>query len=816
MRNKTVFGNTDSIKKSVLDKLESIYGVYEGRGEFLPGQVARLIAEATFATNREVAVLISRRGAVVSVAVGDYRSVGLRHIAGANRRGGGGGGGSGNSGGRGRGGGGSRSGSGRGQNSGAWSKSGAAGIRCFHSHPDGNPHLSRIDVNNMEKMKFDAIAAIGVSKADGGITGVCVALNTFTLVARGADEYGESRGERVSPVPRFAPVPDGVPMPDGVPVLDNTPVPDSAPMPDGAPVPDDVPMLDNAPVPDSAPMRDSAPVHDSAPMRDNAPVPDGAPAPDDVPAPTGELAAAQHDEGIRSYNGVSLFEDLNADNLMEIILENDRARKPAADSSAHDDASVEERAILVGCAGSGRKKRSVASSGASKIWVDSESGGRQGFDVVSGERKERAQPVDLLRMTYNDEAENLLDELGQLAQTAGAIVLKKVFYRNQARDAAFSIGRGKAEELSFLRQELDANLLIFDDELSNAQIRNLEELIGAKVIDRTILILDIFAGRAISKEGKLQVELAQLKYRLSRLTGMGVQLSRLGGGIGTRGPGEKKLDVDRRHIRRRVNFIEKELKDTRVRRNMTRNLRKEANIPVIAIVGYTNAGKSTLFNRLCEADAFVEDKLFATLDPTTRRLELPNGRKVIITDTVGFIRKLPHDLIESFKATLEEAVYADILLHVVDASGGEADRHIEVVEQILSSIGAVNKKTVLALNKMDKLDLGAPRLPMRVNSGICCEISAVTGQGVDRLTEILSNMINEGNVKVNVLVPYDDGGAYSFLHENGEILDKQYREDGIRICAFLDKRFLGRIEKYTIPLLDAELTGSYFYNNDEE
>ena len=620
--NNKIHGNIESIRKSTLERLESVYGINEGRGKFLPEQVAAIIAEVTRLTNKEVAVLIDRSGKVVSVAVGDHRSVGL-HSGNYERK----------------------------------SESWTSGIRCIHTHPNGDANLSEIDLNNMRKLRYDAIASIGVSKENGAITGTCVALN----------DLGE-----------------------------------------------------------------------------------------------------ENEAGTRLYCGEGMFCDMDC--LMGKILENDKKCRGMAAAGFDTSDTIEEKAILIGCTSAVRKGR-----------------------------------VAVAKQTYHEneeEAVKLLDELEQLAITAGAQVLEKVLYKNQTRDAAYHIGRGKAEELFFLRQKLDANLIVFDDELSGAQTRNLEELTGVKVIDRTTLILDIFAGRAMSKEGKLQVELAQLKYHLSRLTGMGIQLSRLGGGIGTRGPGEKKLDIDRRHIRRRVGFIENELKDMALRRNTTRRQRKEASVPIVAIVGYTNAGKSTLFNKLCGADSFIEDKLFATLDPTSRKLDLPNGRNVVLVDTVGFIRKLPHELIESFKATLEEAVYADALLHVVDASGGEADRHIEVVEQILGSIGAGNKKTVLALNKMDKLDPGGQRLPLksalRGNGVTCCEISASTGFGIDSLTEALSGLLDDNYVKVNLLLPYDDGGTYSFLHENAETLDKKYEENGIRICSVLEKRHLSKVVKYVI------------------
>lgn len=395
------------------------------------------------------------------------------------------------------------------------------------------------------------------------------------------------------------------------------------------------------------------------------------------------------------------------------------------------------------------------------------------------------------------DGERMMDELAELASTAGVIVINKVLQKKPVRDPAYYIGKGKLEELSLMRQALDANLIIFDDELSGAQVRNIEEVVGAKVVDRTTLILDIFAQRARSREGKIQVELAQLKYRLPRLIGLGNQLSRLGGGIGTRGPGEKKLEVDKRHIRRRVSYLEGELKEIGKRRGVARAGRRKNSIPIIALVGYTNVGKSTLMNTLCRADVFAENKLFATLDPTTRSFSLPDGREALLVDTVGFIRKLPHELIEAFKSTLEEAVEADVLLHVVDASSGEAGEQITVVEDILRSLGALNKPVILVLNKMDRVTDRIDFSRTEYRNDIF-EVSAITGTGLEELLEGIKNTVSLNETEISLLAPYSEGWILPFIHQHGKIKEESYEEGGTRIKAVIDKAWAERLREYIV------------------
>ncbi|MDL2206302.1 GTPase HflX [Eubacteriales bacterium OttesenSCG-928-N13] len=386
--------------------------------------------------------------------------------------------------------------------------------------------------------------------------------------------------------------------------------------------------------------------------------------------------------------------------------------------------------------------------------------------------------------------ERSLDELNSLASTAGAVVLSRMLQKRQRPDPATYIGSGKAEALALECQALEIDLVIFDDELTGSQQRNLERVLGVRVIDRTALILDIFARRAESREGKLQVELAQLKYRLPRLMGLGVSLSRLGGGIGTRGPGETQLEADRRHARKRIDDLRRELVELGKQREMRRARRKKTEQVVVALVGYTNAGKSTLLNALSGSDVLVEDKLFATLDPVMRKIELPENRECILVDTVGFIKKLPHQLVDAFKSTLEEALQADLLLVVSDLSSPQYVEQRDVVFQVLQELGAGDKPVLEALNKADiapVMDIIEPKDAIL--------ISAERGTGLDRLREAISSRIAQLRHQVDLLIPYDKGAALNLLHERGQILTEEYTDQGTQVSCMVDSQLLHRIQQ---------------------
>ena len=401
-----------------------------------------------------------------------------------------------------------------------------------------------------------------------------------------------------------------------------------------------------------------------------------------------------------------------------------------------------------------------------------------------------------------EEAEWSLDELEALTDTAGADSVDRVVQRRDAPDPATYLGKGKAKEVVGVASALDADMLIFDDELTPAQGRNLEEIAGVnplaerglKIIDRTGLILDIFAQHARSAEGKLQVELAQLNYRLPRLRGWGDVLSRLGGGIGTRGPGETQLEAERRAILRRIQRVKKDLTDLERARRLKRKARKRSGISVIALVGYTNAGKSTLLKRLTDAGVLIENRLFSTLDPTTRRLDLPFGRSALLTDTVGFVKKLPHQLVEAFNSTLEEVGEASLLLHVIDA-GRDPERQIAAVEGVLKDIGVTDRPTVLALNKIDMLsEVELDKLRGRFPDAVPC--SAVTGVGIDDLLERLSQELSRLKVEVTVDIPFDKGAFIARLHDEGEVIDEAYSEFGTRIVARVPAELLDELSPY--------------------
>ncbi|HOB42584.1 MAG TPA: GTPase HflX [Bacillota bacterium] len=413
----------------------------------------------------------------------------------------------------------------------------------------------------------------------------------------------------------------------------------------------------------------------------------------------------------------------------------------------------------------------------------------------SGDNMERAVLVGL--ETAAPSAWNIEDSIGELAhltETAGAAVVATVIQKKGKPDPAYYVGEGKAREIEMVRSATEANLVIFDDELTPAQQRNLEEIIEGRIIDRTELILDIFAQRAATSEGKLQVELAQLNYMLPRLAGRGTEMSRLGGGIGTRGPGETRLEADRRTIRNRISSITRELETVRQRRTVQRQKRRDADLPLVALVGYTNAGKSSLLNTLTGAEVLVEDKLFATLDPTTRRYTLPDGQALLLTDTVGFIQKLPHHLIMAFRATMEEVVDADMLLHVVDASHPQAVEHCEAVFDVLREIDAADHPVITVLNKSDLPESGPmiERLHHAYPKSVA--VSAVTGDGLDDLAEMISEELSSWRVRIEELVPYGDP-VLGLIRARGRVISEVYREDGVAIVAEVDRMVAGQVRK---------------------
>ena len=379
----------------------------------------------------------------------------------------------------------------------------------------------------------------------------------------------------------------------------------------------------------------------------------------------------------------------------------------------------------------------------------------------------------------------------RLVKTAGAEVAGQMIQLRDAVHPGTYIGSGKLDELKWLVWEKEADGIVCDDELSPSQINNLEEVLDCKIMDRTLVILDIFAARASTKEGKIQVELAQLKYRQSRLTGLGKSLSRLGGGIGTRGPGEKKLEMDRRLIKSRIAQLNRELADVRRHREVTREQRSRNHMPVCALVGYTNAGKSTLLNTLTGASVLEEDKLFATLDPTTRVLNLPGGQKILLTDTVGFISKLPHNLIEAFRSTLEEAKYADVILHVADMSNPQMDEQMYVTYETLEELGVLNKTVITVFNKCDKA--GEDLLIRDFKSDARVVVSAKTGQGLDTLKEILEDWIREQRMEIKRLYPYAEAGKIQMIRAYGEVTKEEYQADGIYIEGFVPRELYGKV-----------------------
>lgn len=407
-------------------------------------------------------------------------------------------------------------------------------------------------------------------------------------------------------------------------------------------------------------------------------------------------------------------------------------------------------------------------------------------------KRERVILVGVCTLQQEDTLDSLA-ELEDLADTAGAETVGRLLQNREQVHPLTYIGKGKIEELKDLLWELDASGIICDDELSPVQMKNLQDELDTKVMDRTLVILDIFAARASTSEGKIQVELAQLKYRQTRLTGFGRAMSRLGGGIGTRGPGEKKLEMDRRLIKSRIAQLNRELKDVRRHREVTREQRIRNHIPVAAIVGYTNAGKSTLLNTLTGADILAEDKLFATLDPTTRERKLPGGQKILLTDTVGFIRKLPHHLIEAFKSTLEEARYADLILHVADVSNPQIDEQMYTVYETLQSLEVTDKPVVTVFNKQDKIG-EYPGIIRDLRADYTVNISAKTGEGIPELLKTVEAVLRERKILIERRYAYQEAGKIQQIRRYGELLEEDYREDGIFIRAYVPAEMYQKIQ----------------------
>ncbi|MEE0060764.1 MAG: GTPase HflX [Acutalibacteraceae bacterium] len=395
--------------------------------------------------------------------------------------------------------------------------------------------------------------------------------------------------------------------------------------------------------------------------------------------------------------------------------------------------------------------------------------------------------------TGDYDAQASLDELWELAESAGAEPIATLTQKKDKPETATYVGSGRLAEITEFSANNDIDLLIFDCELSPTQIRNIEEATDVRTIDRTMLILDIFALRARSKEGKLQVELAQLKYMLPRLTGKGVAMSRLGGGIGTRGPGETKLETDKRHIRRKMETLKEQLADVELHRNMLKNRRKKDGVITAAIVGYTNAGKSTLMNYLTNAGVLAEDKLFATLDPTSRALKLPNGVTVMLIDTVGLVRRLPHHLVEAFKSTLEEAATADIILNVCDASSDEAYLHLQVTKELLQSLGCGDTPVIPVLNKWDKVDEQSSVVPSMSKS---VRISAKNGTGIDKLLQAVEDNLPVKIKRVKLLIPFDKGGLVADIRNKATLVSEDYVAEGIRVEALLDPELYNKLSAY--------------------
>ena len=589
-------GNLEGIKDSVLNQIELIYEYAIEKDSFISKEVVAELCHFTDILEREISIYVNRKGRIVDISLGSNDSVSLFEYN--TRR----------------------------------SDNGLTGIRCIHTHPNGNGNLSNIDLNTLAKLRFDGIASIGVS--NGSVSQMYCA----------------------------------------------------------------IPKTEN-----------------------------------------GQLSGDFTIYGPYNHRSIEAYD------VMQNILE---LHKKISIADFHENTEIEERVILVGV--------QTNSTSIDKTCMES------------------------------------LDELEKLAQTAGAITFEKVIQHRSKAEPGLYVGKGKAQELARLKQELNANMIIFDDELSGAQIRNLEQIISAKVIDRTTLILDIFAKHASSREGKIQIELAQLRYRLPRLLGLGINMSRMGGGIGSKGPGEKKLETDKRHINRRILYLEKELKEIAKQRDLKRSQREKSKIPTVALVGYTNSGKSTLMNSLSSANVLAQDKLFATLDPTVRKITLDNGQDILLIDTVGFIRKLPHHLIQAFQSTLEETVHSDVLLHIIDSSSEEFGMQRDVVLNLLENINASDKPMIMVYNKIDLLDEEILKIP----DHNFIKISAKNNMGLEELLNEIIMVLPEKIQEINLLLPYSEGNIVSLIHENGKVIEEEYTNDGIKLKAYLNNEMYNRYSKY--------------------
>ena len=595
-------GNIVGIKRSQVERLRCIYSMKVGRNDFVSADIIKELASISLEINREVAIYINRGGRLVDISVGDNATVSLGEVKG--RR----------------------------------SSKRLSGIRCIHTHPQGSPELSDVDITAMEELNLDAMAALGVQFGKAPL--LSIAVNNM------ADSINGLRGKH------------------------------------------------------------------------------------EIIGP------------------LTVEEVICSSALMQKILLMDKQSVPAAHETTIE--SV-EKAVL--CA--------VQKPG---------------------------QTID----TINDS----MEELEQLAKTAGVIVLNRAIQPRSRLDPATYIGRGKVAEMRLQAQALGANVIIFDDELSPAQQRNLEEATGIKIIDRTALILDIFAQRARTMEGKLQVELAQLNYLLPRLTGQGTALSRLGGGIGTRGPGETKLEFDRRRIRKRISDLNRSLELVKKNRALHRTNRKNIPIPVVSLCGYTNSGKSTLLNTLTKSDVLAEDKLFATLDPTTRKLELPDNKEVLLSDTVGFINKIPHHLIAAFRATLEEVKEADVLVHVVDISHPAMEKQIDAVLKLLAEINITDKPMITVFNKIDKFLDPVNFESLKRRAIRTAFVSAVTGEGLDQLIELLLDCIPGTRIRGSYTIPYAESALIALCYAKGTVIKKEYLPEHVLITVDLDESVADRVKQY--------------------